>query len=127
MKNPLLEYRLSKEMTQQELADRAHVSKGAVSNLEAGSSAPSLPILQKIAKVLGYDSAGTLIVLADTGEMPKPGQPPPNPITAPRAEPMAISTTASSTACHTSGPCGGDAAAAHEVADARGREDAQDL
>ncbi len=46
-------YRLSKSMTQQELAALASVTQSAISRLETGSRAPSFALACRIALALG--------------------------------------------------------------------------
>lgn len=49
------EYRIEKRLTVQELADRATVSKGLISQIENGRSIPSLPVLFGIIQALEMD------------------------------------------------------------------------
>ena len=46
-------YRLRKQMSKKELADKAHVSSMAITNYEKGDRKPSMEILQALAEVLG--------------------------------------------------------------------------
>lgn len=50
------EARISKKMTQQELADSVGVTKGAIGNYETDVSSPNEPILIKIMEVLQVDA-----------------------------------------------------------------------
>lgn len=53
-------YRHKAGLSQQQLADSAGVSKGFISALEGGRSAPSIDMLAQIADALGV-SAGTIV------------------------------------------------------------------
>ena len=54
-------HREAKGMTQEEVAQKAGVTKQYVTMLEAGTRAsPSLPVLQRIAKALGVTMADLL-------------------------------------------------------------------
>jgi putative transcriptional regulator len=44
--------RAIKKMTQQELADKAHINRSYLSLIETGEKTPSLSLLSRIAKVL---------------------------------------------------------------------------
>lgn len=54
--NRLKEARLMKGMTQEELAQAVHVTKGAIGNYESEVSSPKEPILIKLMKVLDVDA-----------------------------------------------------------------------
>jgi len=45
--------RLARELTQQQLADRAGISGGYYARLERGEQDPTLTVLEKLAKALG--------------------------------------------------------------------------
>ena len=45
--------RLEKNMTQQELADRLHITDRAISNWERGLRAPDISLLQELSNILG--------------------------------------------------------------------------
>ena len=50
----LREARASKQLTQEQLAKRAKITRGYLADLEAGHRTnPSLPVLRRIAKALG--------------------------------------------------------------------------
>ena len=53
-------YRHQAGLSQQQLADSVGISKGFISALEGGRSAPSLDVLVQIADALGV-SAGTIV------------------------------------------------------------------
>lgn len=52
-KDKLKQYRIDNNLTQDQLADILHVSRGAISKYETGRSYPSIEILQEIAALLG--------------------------------------------------------------------------
>ncbi|AMA73299.1 helix-turn-helix transcriptional regulator [Aneurinibacillus thermoaerophilus] len=45
--------RNSKDMTQNELADKAGIAQAYLSEIETGKTIPSIPVLRRIAKALG--------------------------------------------------------------------------
>ena len=53
--NKLKELRIQKGLTQEELADRAELSKGFISQLERDLTSPSIATLVDILQVLGTD------------------------------------------------------------------------
>ena len=53
--NKLKELRVQKGLTQEELADRAELSKGFISQLERDLTSPSIATLVDILQVLGTD------------------------------------------------------------------------
>jgi len=50
--HPIKQWRLSKRLTQQELADRTGIPKGSICNYEQGRSAAPAEALKKIAAVV---------------------------------------------------------------------------
>jgi putative transcriptional regulator len=48
----LIEARKDQNLTQEELAEKAKLSRGMLSNIERGYALPSLPVAYRIAKVL---------------------------------------------------------------------------
>lgn len=52
-KDKLKQYRVDNNLTQDQLADILHVSRGTISKYETGRSYPSIEILQDIANLLG--------------------------------------------------------------------------
>lgn len=71
--------RLSRGMTQADLAHRANVTDSYVSRLEAGRAAPGIDLVERLAKALGTDAADLL-----SG----PGQPDPLPVLKEQAQRM---------------------------------------
>lgn len=51
----LRELRLAHQMTQEDLAERLHVSPVTISNIERGTSSPAFARLQQIARAFGVD------------------------------------------------------------------------
>lgn len=51
----IIEARIKSGISQQELAERAHTKQSAISRLENGNAAPSMPFLQKIATALNQE------------------------------------------------------------------------
>lgn len=49
----MIEKRLAKKMSQQDLADKIGTKQSAISRLESGSANPSMKFLQKVADALG--------------------------------------------------------------------------
>ena len=52
--------RLEKNMTQQELADRLHITDRAISNWERGLRAPDISLLQELSNILGLSISDIL-------------------------------------------------------------------
>ncbi|MED0736196.1 helix-turn-helix transcriptional regulator [Aneurinibacillus thermoaerophilus] len=52
--------RNSKDMTQNELADKAGIAQAYLSEIETGKTIPSIPVLRRIAKALGITVAELL-------------------------------------------------------------------
>lgn len=48
----LIDTRIGNDLTQEELARKAKLSRGMLSNIERGYTLPSLPVAYRIAKVL---------------------------------------------------------------------------
>lgn len=69
--NRLKEARLMKGMTQEELAQAVHVTKGAIGNYESEVSSPKEPILIKLMKVLDVDANFLFQDLVDIRPAPK--------------------------------------------------------
>ena len=69
MKNRVRELRTEAGMTQQQLADRLHVTRQSVSSWELGRTEPDLQTLTELAEVFGTD-AGSLL-----GEAGRPAYP----------------------------------------------------
>ena len=53
--NPIRVWREHRELTQQQLADRAGISKGFLSQLEGAVRTPSIEVGKKLAAALGVD------------------------------------------------------------------------
>lgn len=53
MKNRVREYRTAAKMTQQDLADRVHVSSRTIISIEKGQYNPSLMLAYRMAQVFG--------------------------------------------------------------------------
>jgi transcriptional regulator with XRE-family HTH domain len=51
----VLEYRMDNQLTQQQLADRAATSYSQISRIESGMHKPSIPTLERLAKVMGRE------------------------------------------------------------------------
>lgn len=64
MKNRVREYRTAAKMTQQDLADRVHVSSRTIISIEKGQYNPSLMLAYRIAQVFGV-SVEELCCLAE--------------------------------------------------------------
>jgi transcriptional regulator with XRE-family HTH domain len=52
--------RNSKDMTQNELAEKAEIAQAYLSEIETGKTIPSIPVLRRIAKALGVSVAELL-------------------------------------------------------------------
>jgi transcriptional regulator with XRE-family HTH domain len=52
--------RNSKDMTQNELAEKAEIAQAYLSEIETGKTIPSIPVLRRIAKALGVSIAELL-------------------------------------------------------------------
>ncbi len=55
MRGWLKEYRLSKDLTQQDLADIVNIDVTSIGKYENGKRRPSYEVAKKIAEVLGFD------------------------------------------------------------------------
>ena len=64
MKNRVREYRTAAKMTQQDLADRVHVSSRTIVSIEKGQYNPSLMLAYRMAQVFGV-SVEELCCLAE--------------------------------------------------------------
>ncbi len=64
MKNRVREYRTAAKMTQQDLADRVHVSSRTIISIEKGQYNPSLMLAYRMAQVFGV-SVEELCCLAE--------------------------------------------------------------
>lgn len=64
MKNRVREYRTTAKMTQQDLADRVHVSSRTIISIEKGQYNPSLMLAYRMAQVFGV-SVEELCCLAE--------------------------------------------------------------
>ena len=64
MKNRVREYRTAAKMTQQDLADRVHVSSRTIISIEKGQYKPSLMLAYRMAQVFGV-SVEELCCLAE--------------------------------------------------------------
>lgn len=64
MKNRVREYRTAAKMTQQDLADRVHVSSRTIISIEKGQYNPSLMLAYRMAQVFGV-SVEVLCCLAE--------------------------------------------------------------
>lgn len=51
----LRELRVSKNLTQQQLADRCDIKRNTIAMIETGQSKPSVETAKRIAKVLGFN------------------------------------------------------------------------
>ena len=54
-RNWLLDYRVNKELTQEDVAKRAGISRTTYAMIETGNRNPSVPVAQRIAITLGFD------------------------------------------------------------------------
>lgn len=53
MKNRLKVYRAMQNMTQEELAEKAHVTRQTIISIESGKYEPSIQLAFKLAKIFG--------------------------------------------------------------------------
>ncbi len=53
--------RIKRDWTQEQLADHANIGRTTVANLEKNNSSPTLDIVEKLARALGYEPYELLI------------------------------------------------------------------
>jgi transcriptional regulator with XRE-family HTH domain len=72
----LRQARLDRSLTQDEVAQRAQISRGSVANIERGEQGLSVPLLMRLAAAVDLDGSGLLASIEsptprDTDEIPE--------------------------------------------------------
>ena len=64
--------RAALELTQQDVAKRAHITTSYLSLIEGGKRSPSLPTLERISKAMGVPTHLVMLLAAGPQEIPGP-------------------------------------------------------